>query len=338
MKRRTPERPRCLCGRAFAARAPFGRRMLWLRRGAAELTVLGSGPSRWAGPSPTACSLLRRLRRYPRKKPSAAAYELSMTRWRNPSGLPLASAGWLEAHHRAKLSERRIFAERLAVYKPSRVVDLGCGTGLWLELLNDVLEPGCEVIGVDTDEGSLAEARRRSAGWPRPVTFERLDIEAEPERVPAADMTLAFNIFPYLKAPAELLSIIADRRGTLAVRQYDGAALRFGPMEPRRRDLIESSLRASVGSSSQFRHYDLDRAFELLAKSSFKRKELGFELFSRTAPFPEEFLAYYEGTLNWTLDLLSEAAADALTTWLDQPSNGGAARYFFEVDLTAILS
>lgn len=50
----------------------------------------------------------------------------------NSEGFPLASTDWLAIHHRAKLSERGRFADRLAALKPRRIVDLGCGPGLWL--------------------------------------------------------------------------------------------------------------------------------------------------------------------------------------------------------------
>jgi hypothetical protein len=170
------------------------------------------------------------------------------------------------------------------------------------------------------------------------VAFELVDIESSADAIPTSDMTLAFNVFPYLTDPARLLSTVAGRAGVLVVRQYDGAALRFGPMETRLRSSIESSLLASVGSSKQFRHYDMDRVLGLLSASPFSKRQFGFELFARVSPFPEEFLAYYEGMLAWTLDLLSEDAADALASWLADPHAPGGTRYFFEVDLAAVLS
>jgi SAM-dependent methyltransferase len=258
--------------------------------------------------------------------------------WRNPTGRPLASADWLDAHHRAKLVERRRFAEMLASYRPRTVVDLGCGTGLWLELLDEVLPAECELVGVDTDVVALKVAEERSRNWRQRARFEQVDFDAEPEAIPAGDMILAFNIFPYVADPARLLKTVAGRGGALAVRQYDGAALRFGPMEGRLRALIENSLRASVSSSQQFRHYDMDRVFAFLASSPFSRRRVEFELFARVTPYPEEFLAYYEGMMRWTMELLSEDAAEALQGWLTDPVFESAERYFFEVDLTAVVS
>jgi hypothetical protein len=93
-----------------------------------------------------------------------------------------------------------------------------------------------------------------------------------------------------------------------------------------------------VGSSDQFRHYDMDRVFAFLAASPFSHRRVEFELFARLAPYPEEFLAYHDGLMRWMIDLLSEDAAEALQEWLSAPSFESGDRYFFEVDLTAVLS
>lgn len=255
----------------------------------------------------------------------------------NPSGRPLASAEWLEVHHRAKLPERRGFAQNLASRSPKRVVDLGCGTGLWLSLFDEFLPDDCEIIGVDSDPDALALAEQRAYPWKRRTRFELIDVDAELDAIPEGDMTLSFNLFHYLADPAELLKKLADQEGTVAVRQYDGAALRFGPIDTADRACIERSLLAAVGASDQFRHYDMDHIFELLHASPFSSRKIAFELFTRISPFPDEFLDYYRSTLAWTLGLIPVDAQLKLKPWLEEdPRSPG--RYFFEVDLTGILS
>lgn len=95
----------------------------------------------------------------------------------NSTGRPLADAKWLENHHRAKLPERTAFAKKLAKLNPKNIVDLGCATGLWLELLNDILPSDCEFIGIDSDKESLKLATERSKLWDRKVKFLHLDLE-----------------------------------------------------------------------------------------------------------------------------------------------------------------
>jgi len=261
--------------------------------------------------------------------------------WRNSTGRPLASDDWLAAHHRAKRRERHDFAKRLAQSKPDRVVDLGCATGLWLETLHATMPQTCEFIGLDSDPASLAIARERATCWKRKTAFELCDLDSEHAAIPDADLTLIFNMFSYLSDPTELLGYLADRAnsGIVAIRQYDGAALRFGPMDTGSRKIIETSLYVSLAASQQFQYYDMDRAFSAINAAPFCHRSVEFELFARTSPFSADFLEYYEGTMNWTLQLISPDAAQLLREWQNGITTSiDGDRYFFEVDLVAMLS
>lgn len=257
----------------------------------------------------------------------------------NSTGRPLANASWLENHHRAKLPERTAFAKKLANLQPKSVVDLGCATGLWLELLNQILPNDCEFIGIDSDQEALNVAINRSKNWQRKVSFKQLDIEKDALRIPPSDLTLAFNIFPYIQNLDAFIKILSNRipRGTLAVRQYDGASIRFGPMDTAIRQKLETDLRIATGHSQKFHHYDLDRTFISLRNSLYEAAEYSFELFERSSPFDEDFLPYYTQTLEWTCQQLSDISAENLKKWISSESQD-ANRYFYEVDLIALLS
>lgn len=257
----------------------------------------------------------------------------------NSTGRPLADASWLENHHRAKLPERTAFAKQLAELKPKSIVDLGCATGLWLELLDSILPADCEFVGIDSDEEALSIAADRSQSWNRRVKFLHLDIEEDVEKIPPGDITLAFNIFPYIENLELFIEALREKspNGVLAVRQYDGASIRFGPMETAMRQKIELDLRIATENSQKFHHYDMDRTFTALRKSNYKRFQYNFELFERVSPFDSDFIPYYNGTLDWTCQHISNASAVNLKKWMNTDSLM-ADRYFFEVDLVALLS
>jgi SAM-dependent methyltransferase len=257
----------------------------------------------------------------------------------NSTGKPLADANWLALHHHAKLPERIAFAKSLATLKPMSVVDLGCASGLWLELLNKHFPSECEFIGIDNDEELLHMAVQRSNSWQRKVSFLQLDLEKEASRIPACDLTLAFNIFSYVGNLDSFVNTLLRRvpRGTLAIRQYDGASIRFGPMPTSKRQEIEMDLRIATESSQRFQHYDLDRTFNVLRSSSYQQCSYEFELFERTSPFPSDFIPYYKETLLWTCQLLSKKSSDYLKKWIDSDPIM-LNRYFYEVDLVALLS
>lgn len=257
----------------------------------------------------------------------------------NSNGKPLAGMNWLEIHHRAKIPERTAFAKRLSKLNPNRIVDLGCASGLWLDLLNKYVSSDCEFIGIDCDIESLDLAANRSKNWKRKVSYIQLDIEKDFCKIPPSDLTLAFNVFPYilnLDVFIKKLSLL-NPKGKLAVRQYDGASIRFGPMNTADRQKIELDLRVATENSQKFHHYDMDRTFNALKMSSYKKMDYEFELFERVSPFSNEFIPYYKETLEWTCQNLSESSSKFLKTWIeDDPEFSN--KYFYEVDLVAILS
>lgn len=257
----------------------------------------------------------------------------------NSTGKPLADELWLENHHKAKLKERTQFAKELLELHPKKIVDLGCATGLWFELLNQILPPECEFIGIDSDVHSLSIAVQRCKLWKRKVSFMKLDIETEVSQIPSADITLAFNIFPYIENLEVFINALASRspKGVLAIRQYDGASIRFGPMPTFKRQKIESDLRLATENSKKFRHYDLDRTFTAIKNSSYDKMDYKFELFERLSPFTEDFIPYYKGMLSWTCQHISESSAIYLNNWMKEDPDM-LNRYFFEVDLVALLS
>lgn len=267
-----------------------------------------------------------------------------MSDWHNDSGQPLASDDWLEAHHRAKLPERIAFVKSIANRRPQRIVDLGCGPGLWLSLCADAFDESCEFIGIDTDEAALRKARQRSREWRQVTNFQCLDFERASVDLPDADVYLAFNIFPYVADPSGLLETIKSKLrpgGCLIVRQYDGALLRMGPMSEQDRQVIDMSLMASVLGSGQFKHYDLDRVFQSISSSTYESKTIDFEVFRRVTPYPPEFQSYFANTIAWTLRYVSDEARTRLRRWLERRTDGtpeSSSSYFMEVDLVAWLS
>lgn len=262
-----------------------------------------------------------------------------MTSQENSTGKPLADANWLDAHHRAKLPERTAFAKRLADLKPRRVIDLGCATGLWLELLDKFLPSNCEFIGIDCDKESLNKAIIRSDSWKRKVSFLQMDLEKDVSQIPFSDLTLAFNIFPYIQDLDTFVNALSHRspRGMLAIRQYDGASIRFGPMNTSERQEMETDLRVAIQSSQKFYHYDMDRTFKSLRNSAYEHGKYEFELFERTSPFTDDFIPYYQKTMTWTCQHLSETSAKRFRKWMNEDPNM-LNRYFYEVDLIALLS
>jgi len=84
---------------------------------------------------------------------------------------------------------------RLAIGPGTRVLDAGCGAGLFAEM---AARRGGEVVGVDASEPLIAAARSRFSG-PR---FEVGDVEALPFEDGSFDVVTAFNVFQYADRPS----------------------------------------------------------------------------------------------------------------------------------------
>ena len=266
-----------------------------------------------------------------------------MQNWYNDATKPLSAHPWLEAHHTAKLHERKKFADQIASKSPKRIVDLGCGPGLWLQLLDAAVDTSCELVGIDADGLALQRAKQAFQTSKRTHHLIPMDIEHQAAEIPEADIYLAFNIFTYLKKPQALLATLSEKLrdgGVVVVRQYDGAMIRFGPMPEHERDLMDLALKASLMHSEQFRHYDLDRVFDILGQAPFVKKQIDFEQFHRVAPYSQEFMPYLLNTVAWTREHVSERVGTFLDAWQArylQPATQETS-YFCCSDLVAWLS
>jgi hypothetical protein len=164
-----------------------------------------------------------------------------------------------------------------------------------------------------------------------------LDFEADTARLPRADLTLLCNVLSYVSQPLDLLEAIAARSAGSAVAIRESGSLRFGPMPPEQHDTIETELQTRI-AQRPFRHFDMDRTYAALASAPFAHREIGFELFERSAPFPSELDAYWDGTLWWTADNLSPTTAAALERWrAEHQPVGEKPAYIVEVDVVAVL-
>ncbi|MGH2409365.1 MAG: class I SAM-dependent methyltransferase [Chloroflexota bacterium] len=83
-----------------------------------------------------------------------------------------------------------------------RVLDVGCGTGTFLERLLERY-PAAEGIGVDTSDGMLAVARRRLAGYD--ADLRRADACWLPLPRHSVDLVTLASVLHYLRCPSAAL-------------------------------------------------------------------------------------------------------------------------------------
>src|SRR3954451_15772470 len=143
-------------------------------------------------------------------------------------------SGWAEvAEGRIRPLYERVL-ERLDLRPGTRLLDAGCGSGLFAEL---AAQGGADVIGLDAAPGLIEYARRR-----RPAArYVVDDLEHMPFGNGAFDVVTAFNSVLYAADPRRALAEIArvtGRPGRAIVtvgagpEQAESAAL-INPLAPR---------------------------------------------------------------------------------------------------------
>jgi len=132
--------------------------------------------------------------------------------------------------HHARVQERaaagllRAVLQRRPAERVARLLDVGCGTGLFTELLLEAF-PGAHALALDLAPGMIEEARRRLGT--RRASFAVADIEAGvpagPFELVASSMALQWTLDPAAVlraaaaqlAPGGLLAVAVPAEGTL---------------------------------------------------------------------------------------------------------------------------
>ena len=262
-----------------------------------------------------------------------------MKKWKNDSGKQLSSEQWLLIHHTAKLKERKEFIKKNIANTDKVIIDIGCGPGLWMNLIDEFLTNDCTLIGVDSDNKAISAAKERLKISNACVEFINCNVEEYVANLPNADLILLFNMFCYIENPDNFINKLKEKLnygGRIIIRQYDGSNIRIGPMEEKTRKLIDNSLFSSLSLSKQFHHYDLDRVFEAIENATFTNKKLEMEIFFKKTPYTKEVRQYLIEHIKWTSEYISEIAKLKLNEWLINQFD--KLSYCTEVDLVAILS
>lgn len=144
---------------------------------------------------------------------------------------------------------RRIAARSLALLslaRGERVLELGCGTGVFLPALANAVGPDGHVVGLDHNAGFLDEARRRvvTAGVSTVVTLKEADAERLPFPDASFDAVHVERVLMHLEDPEAALREV--RRvlrpgGRFVAAEPDSAGVRTDhPDDPEAMALINA--------------------------------------------------------------------------------------------------
>lgn len=110
-------------------------------------------------------------------------------------------------------------------YRPARVLDMGCGTGANLTACLAGRFQGVQFVGVDSDETSIAFARRENRHG-----NARYVLESEAGSLGAFDLVIASEVIEHVEAPDAFLDFLKNRlvaNGKIVLTLPNG----YGPFE-----------------------------------------------------------------------------------------------------------
>lgn len=155
----------------------------------------------------------------------------------NECGLPLNAIAWLETHHQSKLVEREQMIQDLHLKRGSKIVDAGCGPGLWTPLLARAIGPRGRIIGVDVSAEALVTARQRGQGawYEKQVSYKLSSMEHLPLPDASIHSIFSANVSQYLPDPVQTFAMLGRYLapgGRLIIKDIDFGTMRFPTIDP----------------------------------------------------------------------------------------------------------
>ncbi|MDP9021673.1 MAG: methyltransferase domain-containing protein [Actinomycetota bacterium] len=240
-------------------------------------------------------------------------------------GLQLTAVDWLVDHHRTKELERRQMVEDLEVEPGGVVLDLGCGPGLWTELLAQQVAPDGKVIGADLSPGLIHHAVNNACADVEDVTEF---VIADFYRIPFADDTFDAvffgNCLCYVSDAAALLNEhkrVTRPDGRIIAKDFDGAVIIFHPLDVQ---LSLTVLRAAARALAEkprdppFDNFVGRKLHGLFVRAGLQDVTTRTYAIQKTAPLQPEAKRYIAGNADWyARNAAPYLSSDELRRWHD---------------------
>ncbi|MEO7020627.1 MAG: methyltransferase domain-containing protein [Ktedonobacteraceae bacterium] len=227
----------------------------------------------------------------------------------NECGLPLNAIEWLVTHHQSKLVERERMIQDLHLKDGARVVDAGCGPGLWSPLLARAIGSRGRIIGVDLSAEALVTARQRGRDqwYEGRVKYKQSSMEHLPVASGSVHTIFSANVSQYLPEPVETFATLGRYLlpgGQLVIKDIDFGTLRFSGIDPALQARVFQA-RAQWEDVRVSQEYAFEDSW-VGSKLAGYLRAAGYEdvqekvyTIVRQAPLAPDFRAYLQGIGSW---------------------------------------
>jgi ubiquinone/menaquinone biosynthesis C-methylase UbiE len=225
-------------------------------------------------------------------------------------GLELTELNWLLDHHKTKEHERWRMVEDLYLKPGDKVLDLGCGPGLWVPMFAEKVAPDGKVVGADFDETLVEYAKNRPENkrYDDVVEFCVADSYKTPFPDNTFDLVFFGNCFAYVTDQQRVLAEqkrITKRDGRIVAKDFDGAVLVFHPMDPvLSGQVLAATARALKERPPQayFDNYVGRKLNGTLRQENLLEVKTTTYAIQKVSPLISEAKRYIRGNANWYIN------------------------------------
>lgn len=246
------------------------------------------------------------------------------TKTKGSEGFPLTSLGWLTAHHKTKLNERKMMVEAHQISKGDHILDIACGPGFWTDLLLNAVGPSGTIIGLDIDPELIQFAQNE---YRDPIVKGRVkflvgDMRELNFKNNSFDAVICGNAYNYVQ-PEELPLVIAEHMrvlklgGRLSIRAFDNTISIFHPVPSSLLLSIMHGAAEALSRTQTFDNYLGKKLHGLLASQSLGEVRTQTFVTQKVQPLSLENRDYISMKANWYAEQAKGfCPSNELSSWL----------------------
>ncbi|MBD3253911.1 MAG: methyltransferase domain-containing protein [Candidatus Lokiarchaeota archaeon] len=225
---------------------------------------------------------------------------------------------WLLDHHRTKKKERRRMIAELGLKDGDKVLDLGCGPGLWTPMIAEEIAPHGNVVGVDFSAPLIEYAKKnKNSHYCKDIMeFRRGDFYDLPYDDDSFDVVFFGNCFAYVIDAARVLAEqkrLTKKGGRIIAKDFDGAIIVFYPIDPYLSSKILTATSKALKETPPdppFDNYTGRKLNGLFLNAGLKKVSTKSYAIQKVSPLSAEAKRYIRGNAEWYADTGSEYISD----------------------------
>ena len=184
-----------------------------------------------------------------------------MHQFPNNEGKALSSLEWLVNHHRAKEIHRRKVIQSIGFSPGMSAIDIGCGPGLWSQLIAAELAPHGSLTAIDIDESLIGFARDLIGHKKNPsrINFEIADYRDLAQFKSRFDAAFFSNCLVYSDDPVKSIKDarqVLKSNGMFVAHHFDNSFWTVHPVPPQISQDIFTGVSRRADLDLQGNHFD----------------------------------------------------------------------------------